>query len=34
LIGLFVSGPRMRAVREEPVGSGLVTPVELVELWK
>jgi hypothetical protein len=28
-IGLLVSDPQVRAVREGPVGSGVVTPVEL-----
>lgn len=27
-IGLFVRDPLVRAIREEPVGSGVVTPVE------
>ena len=30
-IGLFVSDPRMRAVRKKPVGSGVNTPVETVK---
>src|SRR5450631_1072048 len=34
LIGLFVSDPRMRAVREKSVGSGVVTPVETVGTLK
>jgi hypothetical protein len=29
LIGLLVSDPQVRAIREEPVGSGVVAPVEL-----
>jgi hypothetical protein len=28
LIGLFVSDPRMRVVREKPVGSGVVMPLK------
>ena len=32
LIGLHVSGPRMRVTREKPVGSGVVMPLRIAAL--